>query len=293
MADVKEEQINQLIEKYSNELSEDQIRVLPLISFGMSATRASKISKVSATTIRQWMRTDTRFRTALHDFQSYTNLYHMAMLNQAGALAWDRVFEILEADYDTDDKIGRTNQAAIARFIIAELDVMGNKPEEVKEPEVQLHVTESSADLIARRVTELQKEESKIVDGSYRIIDTVDNDPRQEGNSIKAAEKIDEEWAETEQIENEPVYPKHPATQFGELTYNEDKSKVACHICGKMTADLVIHIRNQHKINPSSYRRMYKIPDEIKFGLAKPVLASNQDIEEYNESLEKDNELRQ
>lgn len=287
MADLtKEEQINQIVEKYANELTEDQIRVLPLISFGMSAARVSKITKVSATTIRQWMRTDIRFRTALHEFQGYTNLYHMAMLNQAGALAWDRVFEILEADYDPDDKIGRTNQAQMAKFVIDELDVMGNRVEEKIEAEAQLHIAESSAELIARRVAEMQREEAKTIDGNYKVVEEIKDDPRHEFNSMDAAEKVDEEFIEIQQAQNDPIYPKHPNTKFGELTYNESGTKVACHICGKFATDMVIHIRNQHKMNPNRYREMYRIPSDIKFGIVKPVPVTDEDVDQYNTALE-------
>lgn len=286
MADVKEEQINQLIEKYSAELSEDQIRALPLISFGMSAARVSKITNVSATTIRQWMRTDSLFRSALSEFQDYTNLYHMAMLNQAGSLAWDRVFEILESEYDSGDKVGRINQAQMAKFIVAELNVMGNKPEEQKEPEIQLHISESSADLIARRVAEIQDDKVKTVDATYTIEPPNKNDPRQINNSMQAATEIDSEFLEVQQAVDEPIYPKHPNTKYGELSYNDNKTKIYCHICGKLTTDLVIHIRNEHRLNPNRYRTMYKIPPEVKFGLLAPVPADIEDITEYNKTIE-------
>lgn len=286
MVDVKEQEINQLIEKYSDELTEDQIRVLPLISFGMTAAKVSKITNVSAVSIRQWMRTDQKFRSALHQFQGYTNLYHMTMLNQAGALAWDRIFEILEADYSEEDKIGRTNQAQMAKFVIAELDINGNKIEEKKEAEAQLFVTESSADLIARRVAEIQNEKPKTAEATYQVGEIVKDDVRHESNSMEAAERIDEEFIEIEQAKEGPLYPKHPHTNFGELTYNSSGTKICCHYCGKFTSDLVIHIRNEHKMSPSRYRELYQLPSDIKFGLTKPVIAEQEDIDKYNKELE-------
>src|SRR5690606_2274714 len=100
-----------LSEKYSEILSEDQIRVIPLLAFGMTPAKAARSANISDVTVRQWLRTDAAFRSALTDFIDRSRYYHAAMLNQAAVKAWERIFEYLDTDYPEEDRIGRTNQA--------------------------------------------------------------------------------------------------------------------------------------------------------------------------------------
>lgn len=282
-----EDRINQILEQHSNNLSEDQIRCLPLLAFGMSAAKAAKTLNLSDTTIRQWMRSDPAFRTALSDFTSHIKYYHMAMLNQAAVLAWDRVFEFLETNYPEEDKIGRSNQAQTAKFVISELGIMKQEPEK-EEVKPQLHVSEDSADIIARKVHELQNKDTKPVEAEYQVQETIsDDDPRIVYNSMEQAKKVDVEFGkELELADSGPLHPKFPGTQYGEITYNEDKTKARCHVCGSWVVDLVVHARNAHKLSAPRYREMYRIPPDMKLGVIKPVLANKQDVEDYNKYLD-------
>ena len=90
---------------------------------------------------------------------------------------------------------------------------------------------------------------------------------------------------EIEQIKTEPPLAKHPKTNFGEMSLSDDGTKMRCHICGGWTTDMVIHLRNEHHMNPNRYREIYKIPSEVRFGLVKPIEATEQEIESYNSEL--------
>lgn len=289
----KSEEINQMIQKYSDELSEDQLRALPMLAFGMTASRVAKLVNVSPTTIRNWKATDQTFRRALQEFAGKANIYHLAMLNQAASIAWDRVFEILQDEYDVEDKVGRNNQANMAKFIIGELDVMNSQDEpEESETELELHVSEKSVDLIAKRVQELNdgKDDTEI-ETEYEVEQEQDDDPRTMHNSMSAAEALDGENfdAEIKEINNPEatIYPKHPLTEYGKIDTKEDGHYFRCHMCGNWYVDLVVHMRTGHNMSPVRYRKIFKIPDNIPLGRVAPIEPVQEEIDVYNDYVER------
>lgn len=282
-----QDSVKDKLEKYIDELSEQQIRAIPLLAFGMKPSKVAKTINVSDTTIRQWMRTDQNFRQAMSEFIDNSRYYHVSMLNQAAVRAWDRMFEYLDTDYPEEDRVGRTNQASAAKFVLSELGIMRQEPER-EEADPQLNITEDSADIIARKVFELQnKDNPSGVETEYTVVDSLDdNDPRISYNNMNKARDVGNVGDEFGLADKKPEFPKHPGTEYGEITYNDDESRARCHICGNWEIDLVMHIRNEHKLSPARYRRMYMIPESIKLGLFKPVVAKQADVDDYNKHLE-------
>lgn len=277
------DEVTDITSGYAESLSEQQIRAIQLIAFGMHPGKVAKSIGVSDVTVRQWMRTDPAFRKALVDFTDNQRHYHQSMLNQAAVRAWDRLFEYLDTDYPEEDRIGRTNQAQAAKFVISELN-LGKQEEEKEDSTPQLHITEDSADIIARKVHELQGG-NRPVETEYTISDSIpQDDPRLVYNKMDSSDP--DLQTEVKAASNEAQYPKHPNTEYGEISYNDDQTKARCHICGEWEIDLVIHIRNEHKLSPARYRHMYKIPNDIRLGLFKPVAANQKEIDEYNKAIE-------
>jgi len=288
-----EKQIDDLMDKYSEELTEDQVRVLPLMCFGMSTNKISKITGIAQATLRQWAKTDMTFRSAIREFRQYSDLYHVMMLNQAATMAWDRVFEYLESDYNLDDKINRSNQARIAQFILGELKLgtrLYQKEEQEEKP--HLNVSEESADIIARKVHELQKEEGRTVESkNYTIEDAASmnaNDPRLQYSNKEYVNKI--AGPDRPEIDlSEESYgfaAKHPLTEYGLINFDA-KNKTRCHVCGEKVSDLVLHIRSQHELSPKRYRTMFGIAKEIVLMPPDKVTpADDEDIESYNEFVD-------
>lgn len=288
-----EKQIDELIDRYSEELTEEQVKVLPLLCFGMSTNRIEKLTKVSKSSIRQWSRTDPAFRSAIREFRQYSNLYHVMMLNQAAVVAWDRVFELLETDYDIDDKSNRSNQARIAQFILSELNIGSQlyKKEEVEE-KPHLNISEDSADIIARKVHELQVQENKTVDAKeYQVEDAgilQEDDPRLKyvGKEF-VTNNVDPERPEFDMEKKEfDLAAKHPSTEYGVVSF--DKSgRTKCHICGEKVSDLVVHIRSSHNMSAKRYRVMFGIPKEVILARTDDVVPADEiDIEKQHKMVE-------
>ena len=183
----QKEIVTEIIAKYNDSLEPDQIQALPLMGFGMSIKKVAKYIGVSPAKITMWLQTNPLFRSAIQEFRAAKDEYHHAMLNQVGAMAWDKVFKYLSDD-DTDEKI----QSDIAKFVISQLSLKTTRSEIKHEIDPQIHVTEDSAGLIAQKLRELQNDNSNTVDAEYRIaLDDLPDD-QDEYSGMKVARALDE-----------------------------------------------------------------------------------------------------
>lgn len=283
-----EEEIFGIIEKHADTLTEEQLKVLPLVGYGMTTAKAARVTGIEATSIRQWMRTNKEFRAAMRDVKAMAMDYHRALLNQAAVVAWDRLFEVLESDYAEDDTTGRRVQADMVRFTLSELGLKGNRPEEKKEETPEMHVSNNSIQFIVNKIAELQNSDN-VVEGNYK---QVDEKPEHTYNSMTAADQIGETpGEEIRKFEETNFAPKHPETKYGKVNLNDKNNRIQCHICGKWNIDLVIHIRTEHNVSPGVYRKMFGIPNEITLAIHAPQPAAEEDIKLHNAHSEESEEV--
>lgn len=276
----------ELINSYSDKLQEEQLEALPLIAYGMSISKVAKHTGLQEAKIRRWANTDPIFRQAVMDLRAVKNDYHRMMLDQASIMAWDEIFDILASG--EDEKV----RADMAKFIVGQLSLKTDKREIQHKVEPQLNVTEDSADLIARKLKELQDGKDTI-DAEYRIASSEEVVDAEVG--MATAKAVDEYQGEDFDGEFEAMkskqnsnYVMHPECTYGKLDYNEKNRKFRCHMCGAWTKDLVVHIRTEHKLSPSRYRTMYGLSDDVKFYVEVPEEATEEDIQEFNEGVDGD-----
>lgn len=274
----KTESITQVIDKYSDILDAEQIQALPLLGYGTSVPKVAQYLGIPQQRVRMWINTDPNFRAAINEFKEFKNTYHQSMLDQLGALAWDKIFEYLSMTIDAaDDKMARV-QSDLAKFIVSQLSLKTQKAEITHEIHPQLHVTDDSASLIAKKLRELQDDGgADIIDSEYRIAldDLPDTQDELSGmNVANAIDKFDGNNPDEEIEEAKGLttnnYVMHPSSSFGKLEYDESKQKWRCHVCGKWTRDLVTHIRTEHKLSPARYRKMYGLSPDTKFYIERP-----------------------
>lgn len=276
--------ISDVMETYSATLDAEQLEVLPLVAYGMTPGNISKRTGISEAVIRKWIQTNPAFRQAVIDFRKVKDEYHKTMLEQASVFAWSTVFEVLSGI--GDEKV----KADIAKFVISQLSLKTNKQQIEHKIEPQLHVTEDSAGLIARKLQELQTN-TDMIDSEYRLMsdsELVDESAGMEIAKVLDAYQGEDFDAEFKELENpdSPKYIMHPNCRYGELDINEQTKKFRCHMCGAWTRDLVVHIRTEHKLSPARYRKMYGLSDEVKMYLSEPSEATGDEIEAFNSSLE-------
>lgn len=237
-----------IIDQYANHLTDEQLRVAPLLAFGMTARKASEQLKIPYPDILLWSRTSPHMRSLINELRSYSNRYHKNMLNQAAVMAWDRVFEFLGQEYDEMDKDNRNIQARLAQFIISELGLKESKTT-VEHIVPNLKVEDSSLDILARKVANLQREE---IDAEYSV-----------GGATDVTANLQQPNLLTSEVQNSAAqYPIAKNTKYGSLSF--DGLLIICHKCGEATDDLITHIRSQHNLSPANYRTMYQLPADTK-----------------------------
>ena len=239
-----------------SKLSAEQADVLPLIAFGMSPEDCSKSTGVPAALITKWLNSDTVFLSALSQYSVHIDMYHESKLNQAGTMAWTKVFDLLSEDtekvYEQKEKrLLQKLQADVAKFIIGELKIHATKSEveHVVDISPTLNVTDTSANLIAKRLHQLQTTsdfEHQVVDGNFRPVD-VYTDIGVE----KRHEEIKSGYA-----------PLIDGMEYGVVEYG-DNGTVRCHICGEYFNDLLGHISDIHNVDGYGYRQMFALEQQI------------------------------
>lgn len=249
------EQAANVIDKFSDLLDEDQLRALPLVGYGMSYDRVAKQLGLGKQTVLQWYRADPNFRNAVIEFKSNAQGYHRSMLNQSMVIAWDRIFEYVSTEYDTDDKDNRTLQVQIIKSLLSELG-MKQSPVVINNNVGggQQNVTEESIDIIARRLHEIQ---TGTIDAEYQILETDEDDSA------------------------EMKYLMHKDAQVGIINTRDD-GRMQCHICGDWSLDLTVHIRTEHNMSPARYRNIYQLGDQ-KFYFETPQEVADSVVQELVE----------
>lgn len=233
----KQEQLMLAIEDYTEYLTPDQLRVLPYLAHGISIGKTAAATGVSPTAIRKWKDEEIYFHSALAVATETISEWHNKRLNEISIKAWNVAEAILSQDYETADERQQKEMALMARHIIDKLGVNKRSDlhvtHEVISPE--LNVSEQSADVIAKRIMELEKhgDEPPAVEGEY---------------SIK---------------EVDPRYQIHPETDYGKLNIDKEKHAIQCHICGEWVTGFVRHIDEYHGLMLDEYRTMYRLGDNI------------------------------
>ena len=275
-----------IISKYADVLDPQQLDAVPLLAYDMPYSKVAKYLGLQPQKVQMWIKTDPNFRAAIDEFKDFKRSYHGMMLDQLGTMAMDRIFEYLSTNYGQDDKMIRI-QADVAKFVLSQIAPKSSSVNvNVNNVRPQLHVTEDSAAIIARKVKELQDGDGDIIDSEYRI--AIDNLPvdQDQYSGMEVARAVDEFNGEDFDAEIKEAksnksqqYVMHPDATYGELDYDESTHKWLCHICGKRTLDLVTHVRTEHKLSPARYRTMYGLSDDAKFYVEQPMKA----IDDNNE----------
>lgn len=219
---------------YYDKLTEEQVRALPMLAHGATEKQIADMMNLRLSEIQAWFK-DPAFSAALTDMASEVENIHTRNLNIAADLSWERVFELLKDDSEISERL-KKEQISLAKFVISELGLKVNRQDIRHQVSMspEMHVDESSADIIAQRLYELQnpdKVQDEISDGEYKIID------------------LPEEVA------------CHPSAEFGIVTVDNGSS--LCHICGKWEKDLIEHIWVIHAIRWTEYKRMFGIDENL------------------------------
>lgn len=233
---LKDSRFADVIRDYEDKLSATQIAALPYLAFGATIKKTSEIVGVEPGTVSGWMRNDISFKAALTDAHILVSEWHSDVLNQVAVLAWEHIWEILQTDYDKDDKLGRSEKAKTARFIVDRLNIKPKQVEVKHEVEMpQLNIEQTSIDLIARRLHELDTGDDGIdfVDAKFTISDI-------------------------------GQMACHPDTDYGKVNIDTEIDKRQCHVCGEWFRYLSVHSRNVHGMDAEDYRRVFKISGEIR-----------------------------
>lgn len=228
-----------IIRKYEDELTSDQLLSLPYVIYGVSMEKTAELLKIEKRSLSSWARGNESYRAALSEMTAAMSEFHYSVLNQLAVRAWD----VLAKSLEDDSSYPPAERLKTARFIIEQLGLKTNKTE-VKhtiEEAPQVNVSEGSVDVIAQRLHQLMNGVSpvaEVIDGEYRTIGL------------------------------EPMVACHPETTFGVLNTNGE-GYLQCHVCGKWYEDLKIHIEGVHDLTQLSYRSKYLIDDKTWMGSAR------------------------
>lgn len=227
-----------------HQLDDQQATALPLAAFGFSDKEIASQTGISEQLISSWLQSDAKFLAALSEYKVNIMNYHQFRLNQAGAMAWNKVFEILgeeavDALGSKEKRLLQSMQADIAKFVIGQLKIIKDERDVNVNVGNTMRVTEDSAGIIAERLMQLQKEEKyPVVDASYRQIDA---------NTDIDREKID--------IEEAP--PLIPGMDYGVVEKEGELTR--CHVCGEYFLNLPVHVSDTHEIDYFAYKKLYRI----------------------------------
>ena len=224
-------EFSEVVRRYEDKLSEEQLHSLPYLVYGVSIKRTAEIVGVKASTIRSWL-SNKDFSAALADAKIAITKWHAHMLDIVAARAWERAWEIIDKDVDPDDKVGRQEQARMVRFV---LDQLGLKTRKVSvEHSISgpsLNVTAETVDLIARRLYELEN--------------TIDADA--------IVHEVD--------LSKSGQMACHPETAFDVI--NDVGGKVQCHVCGGWYVNLPTHIEVAHGMTSDEYKGVFALDPNV------------------------------
>lgn len=232
-----------------HKLTAQQIQALPYVAFGLEEEKIINLTGISSQSLRSWMKGNSVFLAAVTDYKLILKKYHEYKLNQAGVIAWDTVFDLLEEDVENSETFRDKRElqrlkADMAKFVIKELRI---RPEE-RSVDVKVtndvYVTENSADIIARRLAEIQSEtEHTVVTSDYRILDKTDD---RDGSPPLVDGRM----------------PLIDGMKYSVLETDEH-GKIRCHVCGKYAGDIVAHVSDEHKMDIYGYRIGYGLENTV------------------------------
>lgn len=240
-ATAPEIEFSEVVRRYEDGLTDQQLRALPYISYGVSLSRVADILGVSVSSVRKWMK-EPVFSAALRDARAAMSKWHASMLDAVAVRAWERAWEIINNDVDPDDKVGRQEQARMTRFVLEQLGLKTHRKEVTHkfDPGPALNVSDDTIDIIARKLHELENtidaEEAKVTDIDY------DYDPSKFGQVAV-----------------------HPETKYGVL--NVDGRKLQCHLCGGWYLDLRLHAESVHGMSANAYKKAFGLSRDVRIGV--------------------------
>lgn len=213
-------------------LTDKQVRAAEYLAHGASIQQTARLVKVTAVTIRNWLAENAEFSTAVALANHRITSWRANEVKRLSMLAFERLEEILDQKYTEAIGDDRKEIARTARFM-AELSA----PNESSATQTnnlfaaQVHISDPSADIIARRIKEMELE------GAGRP-----------------------ELSTTYAIKETPrSFVCHPDTDYGVLNYNTEELTFQCHICGKWFIDVYAHAESMHGLLKIEYKETFGI----------------------------------
>lgn len=210
-------------------LDEAKLKAIALLAHGVPVSRAASAIGVSTSVLNGWLGA-AGFMSAVEYVSSGLNEWHKQQLGYAASLAWEKITNLLSMDLSPSDP-GFKDQVRVAENIVRQ--VIGTDlsiKEDLEEEEVvELNVHQSSVDLIARRVMDLQS--------------------KPEAESKTRSVNLDEL----------PITVAcHPNSVYGEMMRGESGWYI-CHVCGKELEDLFLHTESAHALTYDAYCDLFGV----------------------------------
>jgi len=227
--------LNEAIAMYGSSLTSEQIRAIPYLAHGVTAKDVAQAIGVSPSTISSWKTRDIEFSLALEKVRAHITDWHVANLHKVGVYAWDVLSDLMSTKLKPG-QAGFSEQVNAAKFVVGKMNLVPEKKQvdhNLTSPE--MNISDSSADIVARRIMEL--EDKRIVNAEY-VGFSVD---------ILSEESV-----------------RHPDTEYGTMGMSDD-GRFQCHVCGEWHRKFVDHIQDRHQMTSEDYRHAFGVDSSVVF----------------------------
>jgi transcriptional regulator with XRE-family HTH domain len=224
-------------------LSPEQVRVIPYLAHGMTVKDAASASGVSPSTITRWKSSDVEFILSLERVSGDISDWHAGQLSELGVYAWDVIRDLLKEDLEIGEA-GYREKIDAAKFIISKSNIVPERKiidHRLEQPD--LNISDGTVDIVARRIIELERDNEIVIDYKDFDVDVLPED-----------------------------VACFPGTTYGSMSTNND-GEWQCHVCGDWILEFVDHLERRHSLTIDDYRASYGIDTSVVFRGEKRVYA--------------------
>lgn len=212
------------------DLTPAQINAAEYLAHNISIQRVAQLVKIPRTEITSLLQKNEQFRYVVSALQQAAHAQRKELVDQLVFLGVQKTFDILGQDYNSASESDRKEIARMARFALSLSNQEQPSTVQANIFTPQMNVTNTSVDAIARRIRQIELEDSE-------------------------AELV----VDYKQAAVPHAYKCHPETDFGTFNYDEETEKRQCHVCGKWESNVYSHALTMHGIEKEDYNRTFAI----------------------------------
>jgi len=230
--------VDQIVESMGDCLPEDVIRATELLLAGYPTHEVAKELHTSSKQIKIWLNKYPSMAMAIANGRKLLTKWRLAKLEQQFVKAIDKSEELLELDFNNKEvnqklvaTVGQHARYIIGLFAGQKIDININ----LREDESVLNAQQDALAYIANQVSK-NRRESEPIEAEYEVVPV---------NNHKT-----------------PLLSPSGEPPFGMIgMLDNTENGVLCHVCGKRSKILPMHISTEHGINAREYELIYMLEE--------------------------------